>query len=111
LALPDRAGDSAMSIPVRLVRAQPEEQPSAIAAAGSAGMTVRGRLIPMALALYLAPALLVVLLVGGLGLLVQAFVRGPWSVVRKRIAGVARETQMLEAGCESKESGSSTTDN
>ena len=76
-----------MSIQVRLVQVQPEEQPSAIAAVGSAGMTVRGRLIPMALALYLTPALLVVLLVGGLGLLVMAFVRGPfvrgpWSVVR-----------------------------
>jgi hypothetical protein len=68
-----------MSIQVRFVRAQPGEQPSAI---GSAGMTVRGRLIPMALALYLTPALLVVLLVGGLGLLVLSFVRGPWSVVR-----------------------------
>lgn len=71
-----------MSIQVRLVQAQAVERPSAIAAAGSAGMTVRGRLIPMALALYLTPALLVVLLVGGLGLLVLSVVGGLLSVVR-----------------------------
>jgi hypothetical protein len=71
-----------MSIQVRFVRARPGERPSAIAAVGSAGMTVGGRLIPMALALYLTPVLLVVLLVGGLGLLVLSFVRGPLFLVR-----------------------------
>ena len=80
-----------MSIQVRLVRAQPGERPPAIAAVGSAGMTVRGRLIPMALALYLTPALLVVLLVGGLGLLVLAVARTITSIGHGPDAGPGRE--------------------
>jgi hypothetical protein len=76
-----------MSIQVRFVR----EQPSAIAAVGSARMTVRKRLIPMALALYLTPALLVVLLVGGLGLLVLALARMITSIGHGPDAGPGRD--------------------
>lgn len=61
-----------MSIQVRFMRAQLGERPSAV---GSAGMTIQRRLIPMALALYLSPAVLVVLLVGGLSLLILAVAR------------------------------------
>ena len=80
-----------MSIQVRLVQAQAGERPSAIAAVGSAGLTVRGGLIPMVLALYLTPALLVVLLVGGLGLLVLAVARTITSIVRGPDAGPGRD--------------------
>lgn len=41
-----------------------------------------GRLIPILLALYLTPALLVVLLVGGLGIVVLAAARAIMSLVR-----------------------------
>lgn len=41
-----------------------------------------GRLVPILLALYLTPALLVVLLVGGLGMLVLAAARGITSLIR-----------------------------
>ena len=40
-----------------------------------------GRLIPIILALYLTPALLVVLLVGGIGMLVLAVARAITSIV------------------------------
>jgi hypothetical protein len=41
-----------------------------------------GRLVPILLALYLTPALLVVLLVGGLGMLVLAAARAITSLIR-----------------------------
>ena len=112
-----------MSIQVRFVQAKAGERPSAIAAVGSAGKTTRERLILIALALYLTPALLVVLMVGGVGMLVLAAARtitsialGPLSVVRCPLIAsgssrAARGTRSLEEGREAKESGSSTTDN
>jgi hypothetical protein len=61
-----------MTIQVRTVRAQPGIQPPGAMGEGRFG---GGRLIQMALALYLVPALLVVLLVGGVGLVVLAAAR------------------------------------
>jgi hypothetical protein len=49
---------------------------------GGEGRRRPGRLIPILLALYLTPALLVVLLVGGIGVLVLAVARAITSIVR-----------------------------
>ncbi len=47
----------------------------------SAGRFHPGRLVPVILALYLTPALLVVLLVGGIGMLILAVARTIASIV------------------------------
>ena len=60
-----------MSIPVRSMRVQRRIQPTGVLE----GRTGWGWLIQMALAIYLVPALLVVLLVGGIGMLVLAAAR------------------------------------
>jgi hypothetical protein len=49
-------------------------------------VTWRGRLVPIILALYLTPALLAVLLVGGIGLLVLAVARAIISLIYGREA-------------------------
>jgi hypothetical protein len=64
-----------MFTPVRPVRAQARIQPPGAMAARSEGRLGWGRVIQIALALYLVPALLVVLLVGGIGMLVLAAAR------------------------------------
>ena len=60
-----------------------ERSKGAIRAIGSSGTvevedrpSLHGRLIPILLTLYLTPALLVVLLVGGIGMLVLGIARG-----------------------------------
>jgi hypothetical protein len=60
-----------MSIPVRSMRVPRRIQPAGVVE----GRTGWGWLIQMALAIYLVPALLVVLLVGGIGMLVLAVAR------------------------------------
>jgi hypothetical protein len=64
-----------MSIRVRRVQASAGMPPRSAAGGESAGRPGPGRLIPIILALYLTPALLVVLLVGGIGMLVLAVAR------------------------------------
>jgi hypothetical protein len=64
-----------MSTQVRSVRARPRIRPPGAKEGGSEGRFDWGRLLQMSLALYLAPALLVVLLVGGIGMLVLAAAR------------------------------------
>lgn len=49
--------------------------------AGEGGPPRVGRLIPIVLALYLTPALLAVLLVGGVGMLILAIARAITSIV------------------------------
>ena len=75
-----------MSIEVRFVGAKAGARPPESIAGESAGTFRWGRLIPMALALYLTPALLVVLLVGGIGLLALAVARAITSIVSGREA-------------------------
>jgi hypothetical protein len=75
-----------MSIQVRFVRAKASVRPAESTTGRSAGTFSFGRLIPMILALYLTPALLVVLLVGGIGLLVLAIARAITSIVYGRDA-------------------------
>jgi hypothetical protein len=67
--------DGVMSIRFRRVRASAGEPPRPTVRGESAGRLGPGRLIPIILALYLTPALLVVLLVGGMGLLILAVAR------------------------------------
>jgi hypothetical protein len=70
-----------MSIRFRSVQAQAEMPPRSAQGGESAGRLRPGRLIPILLALYLTPALLVVLLVGGIGMLVLAVARAIMSIV------------------------------
>ena len=58
-----------MSIQVRSMRVQRRIEPAGVPRRLE-GRTGWGRLVQMALAIYLVPALLLVLLVGGIGLLV-----------------------------------------
>jgi hypothetical protein len=70
-----------MSIRFRRVQGK-VGQPARRAAGGeTAGRLRPGRIIPIFLALYLTPALLVVLLVGGVGMLVLAVARAITSIV------------------------------
>jgi hypothetical protein len=64
-----------MSVQVGLGRVGEGMQPSEASVPASPGRFRLGRLIPIVLALYLTPALLLVLLVGGVGMVVQAAVR------------------------------------
>ena len=59
-------------------------RPRAAAWAGWTDAVRPGRLVPVILAIYMIPALLVVLAVGGIGLLVLAVVRAITSVVCRR---------------------------
>jgi hypothetical protein len=61
-------------------------RPQGVERGGRAGGSWPGRLVPIILALYLTPALLVVLLVGGVGLLVLAVARAITSIVHGREA-------------------------
>jgi len=65
-----------MSIRFRSVQAKAGMPPRP-----AAGRLRRERLIPIILALYLTPALLVVLLIGGIGLLILAVARAITSIV------------------------------
>jgi hypothetical protein len=67
-----------MSTQCRLARARLGTRPRG----KGAGRFRPGRLIPILLALYLTPALLVVLLVGGVGMLVLAAARAITSLAR-----------------------------
>jgi hypothetical protein len=70
-----------MSMQCRSVRAGAGTGPRG-ADVGGQGRLRPGRLIPIVLALYLTPALLVVLLVGGIGMLVLAVARVISSIVQ-----------------------------
>jgi hypothetical protein len=72
-----------MSIQVRSMRVRQGIQPEG----GLEGRTGWGRLIQMALAIYLVPALLVVLLVGGIGMLVLGAARAITWIARGPAAG------------------------
>jgi hypothetical protein len=61
-----------MSISLRALRVGPRTGPRGASAKGSDGASVHGRLVQAALAVYLLPALLIVLLVGGIGLIILA---------------------------------------
>jgi hypothetical protein len=76
-----------MSIPVRLVRVQRMIRPAGAPEGRLEGRTGWGRLIQMALAIYLIPALLVVLLVGGIGILVLAAAQAITWIARGPKAG------------------------
>jgi hypothetical protein len=73
-----------MLIRSQSVRARVEMQPRAAARGGRAGTLRTDRLVGIVLAIYLAPALLLVLLVGGIGMLVLAAARAITSFVRRR---------------------------
>jgi len=64
-----------MSIQVQSMRVRRRIQSTGAPEGGLEGRTGWGWLIQMALAIYLVPALLVVLLVGGIGMLVLAIAR------------------------------------
>ena len=70
-----------MSMRCRSVRAEAGTGPRG-ADVGGQGRARPGRLIPIVLALYLTPALLVVLLVGGIGMLVLAVAQAITSIVQ-----------------------------
>lgn len=70
-----------MSIRFRSVQARAGMPPRLAAGGESGGRPRRERLIPIILALYLTPALLVVLLVGGIGMLILAVARAITSIV------------------------------
>jgi hypothetical protein len=58
--------------------------PRGAAWGGRAGRLRPGRLIPIILAFYLTPALLLVLLVGGIGMIVLAIARAITSIIHGR---------------------------
>jgi hypothetical protein len=64
-----------MTIQVQSMRVRRGIQPTGVPEGGMEGRTGWERLIQMALAIYLVPALLAVLLVGGIGMLVLAAAR------------------------------------
>lgn len=70
-----------MSIRFRSVQVKAGMPPRPAAGGETAGRLGPGRLIPILLALYLTPALLVVLLVGGIGMLILAVARAIMSIV------------------------------
>jgi hypothetical protein len=70
-----------MSIRFRSVQAKAGMPPRPAAGGESAGRLRPGRLILIMLALYLTPALLVVVLVGGIGMLILAVARAIMSIV------------------------------
>jgi hypothetical protein len=61
-----------MSTQLRALRIRPGIPPRRASAQGTDRVSVRGRILQATLAVYLIPALLVVLLVGGIGLLILA---------------------------------------
>ena len=61
-----------MEIPGQSVRSRAEMRPPGAAGAGWVGALRLDRLVPIILALYLTPALLLVLVVGGVGMMVLA---------------------------------------
>ena len=71
-----------MSMRYRAMPAEAVPGPRGADVGGEEGRPRPGRLIPMLLALYLTPALLVVLLVGGIGMLVLAAARAIASISR-----------------------------
>jgi hypothetical protein len=75
-----------MLIQGQSVRARVEMRPQAAVRGGRAGTLRTDRLVGIILAIYLTPALLLVLLVGGIGMLVLAAARAITSFVRGREA-------------------------
>jgi hypothetical protein len=73
-----------MSIQGRSDGAEAGTRPRGVAQGRWPGVLRPGRLVPIILALYLTPALLVVLLVGGIGMLVLAFARAIASMIGGR---------------------------
>ncbi len=71
-----------MAVRYRTMSAEAAAVPRGADVRGEAGRPRPGWLIPMLLALYLTPALLVVLLVGGIGILVLAAARAIASISR-----------------------------
>ncbi len=61
-----------MSIQLRALRLGLRTAPREASVKGSDGVSVCGRLLQATLAIYLLPALLIVLLVGGVGLIILA---------------------------------------
>lgn len=61
-----------MSIQLRALRVGPRTAPQGASVKGSDGISACGRLLQAVLAVYLLPALLIVLLVGGVGLIILA---------------------------------------
>jgi hypothetical protein len=76
-----------MSIQVQSMRVQGRIQPTGMPEGELEGRTGWGRLIQMALAIYLVPALLVVLLVGGIGMLILGAARAITWIARGPAAG------------------------
>lgn len=76
-----------MTIQVRSMRVQRRIQPAGAPDGGLEGRTGWERLIQMMLAIYLAPALLLVLLVGGIGLLVLGAARAITRIAQGPEAG------------------------
>jgi hypothetical protein len=75
-----------MSNQDRSVGAEAGARPQGVERDGRAGGPWAGRLVSIILALYLTPALLAVLLVGGVGLLVLAVARAITAIVHGREA-------------------------
>jgi hypothetical protein len=85
-----------MLIRSQSVRARVEMQPRAAVRGGRAGTLRTDRLIGIILAIYLTPALLLLLLVGGIGMLVLAAARAITAVVRGREAWPPEERLKAE---------------
>ena len=75
-----------MSIQVQSMRVR-RIGPTGVPEGGLEGRTGWGRLVQMVLAIYLVPALLLVLLVGGIGLLVVGAARATTWLARGRDVG------------------------
>lgn len=71
-----------MSIQLRALRVGPRTAPQGALAKGSDSVSAWGRLLQAALAVYLLPALLIVLLVGGIGLIILAIGQGVGRIAR-----------------------------
>ncbi|MHB1558611.1 MAG: hypothetical protein ACYC61_14230 [Isosphaeraceae bacterium] len=71
-----------MSIQLRALRVGPRTAPQGASVKGSESVSPWGRLLQAALAVYLLPALLIVLLVGGVGLIILAVGQGVGRIAR-----------------------------
>lgn len=71
-----------MSIQLRALRVGERTAPQGASVQGSDSVSTRGRFLQAALAVYLLPALLIVLLVGGIGLVILAIGQGIGRIAR-----------------------------